>query len=755
MTSTAGPTAGQTTESGRDHRTVDFRFAPTTTWTAICRPDDPHKTLVREDGALLYDLVADRNTWCFGRVVAFGLRTDLKPIGIEQRTEDARTPIVRTTVRYPHATLALTTFAHRDDAGRRFDVVLWDLRVAEDAGECLAQVLVTARERTRLFTGPAAAAHDIYAVDLQAVPLTSVIAAIHADILGETPAALPGGELAFRSTPLPLEPVPTPGFDPIPTLATAATPVPAGGRLRGAFVFPLAKADLDGVDLAWADAALAAERAFWAGYPLLRLAIEIPDPAVMEMVTACARNIVQAREIVDGLPEFRVGSAIFRGLWVVDGHFLLEAAQYLGYRDEAAAGLDVLLRRVHADGAIAEMPFHIKETAIALATFVRQCELLGDDDRLRRLWPTVRNGIAYIEALRRDAYALPADSPAYGLLPPAFADGGIAGRRAEYTSTYWTLAGLKITAAAARRLGYAQDADRTQRMFDALMVDFRAHAARDVRELPDGTPYLSAAMPGSGDHTWIADYPGAPPVWRQIYPQTGTWAFAQAVYPGEVFAPDDPLVRDFLTLLDAVDDEQGIPTNTAFWTYRMVWTYSASFSAHAWLAAGRPDKAIDYLYAFANHAAPTRVWREEQPLVDAHTLLLSGDMPHNWASAEFIRLVRHLLVFERGESLELLPGLPAGWIVPDRPLRLERTPTRFGPVTLRLRGDGSGEVQIEVERDTAWPRRPNPVLLHLPAGWRFLAANAGGRAFPHSTRPDGAIALPDAARVTVRLGRQE
>ncbi len=33
-------------------------------------------------------------------------------------------------------------------------------------------------------------------------------------------------------------------------------------------------------------------------------------------------------------------------------------------------------------------------------------------------------------------------------------------------------------------------------------------------------------------------------------------------------------------------------------------------------------------------------------------------MPHNWASAEFIRLVRHLLILERGDELHLLEGLP-------------------------------------------------------------------------------------------------
>jgi hypothetical protein len=43
-----------TRAAGAAHRTIDFSYAPSSGWTLICRPDDPLKILVREDGALLY-----------------------------------------------------------------------------------------------------------------------------------------------------------------------------------------------------------------------------------------------------------------------------------------------------------------------------------------------------------------------------------------------------------------------------------------------------------------------------------------------------------------------------------------------------------------------------------------------------------------------------------------------------------------------------------------------------------------------------
>jgi hypothetical protein len=130
---------------------------------------------------------------------------------------------------------------------------------------------------------------------------------------------------------------------------------------------------------------------------------------------------------------------------------------------------------------------------------------------------------------------------------------------------------------------------------------------------------------------------------------------------------------------------------------------------------------VDYLYAFANHAAPTRVWREEQSFRDSQLGQIIGDMPHNWASVEFVRLVRHLLLFERGDVLELLPGLPPEWLVPERPLHLQNSPTRFGPVSLTLRADASGKATLTVKLRVEGYRVPTAVLLHLPAGYQLAA----------------------------------
>lgn len=725
-------------------RTIDFRYAPPIVFTSICRPDDPYKTLVRQDGGLLYGFNANTfESWYFDRVIDFGIQAAHPPVKISQQTESARVPIVVTTLEYARATLELRAFGHVHDGDRRTDVVLWTIRAHDDVDEFLTGIKLDAYERKRVFVGRTeSAARMIFVADPDTLPPPDRWAARRHLVEDEsTPAP---GSLAFIST-QPLINGHTDGFRPGSGLKMEPVILRGGQSVSGAIIFPVNHSESAGLDYEWALRAQDAERAFWNGYPLPALKWEIPDPAVMDMLTACARNILQAREIEHGLPVFKVGPTVYRNLFVVDGHFFLEAARYLGYGNEASAAVDTLLRRVRPNGAITEMEYHTKETGISVATLVRQMELAGDDERLRKLWPTIRNAVGYIEGLRAEAKALPADDLCHNLLPAAFGDGGVGGKRGEYTTVVWILFGLKSATEAAKRLGYSEDAARFQADFDELMADFKAHAAKHMNQLPDGTPYLPQWFPESDSHHWIPNFPGKVEVWHALRPESGTWALSQAIWPGEVFAPDDPIVQNLNHLHDLVDDEEGVPTGTGWLPYKALWSYHAGFAANVWLYSGRPDKAIDYLYGFANHASPTRVWREEQSVTATENGQLFGDMPHNWASVEFVRLLRHLLVFERGDTLELLAGLPDEWVCPGGVVSLESTPTRFGPVSLTLTSSDGKQVEIEIRLDSAWPRRAAQRLLHLPAGASAVTVNGQ----PATPAGEGTFALPDAPVIQV------
>jgi hypothetical protein len=164
-------------------------------------------------------------------------------------------------------------------------------------------------------------------------------------------------------------------------------------------------------------------------------------------------------------------------------------------------------------------------------------------------------------------------------------------------------------------------------------------------------------------------------------PQRGAWAFLHSIYPGRIFAPEDALMRGTLAMLDA-NEREGLIYGTG-WDAAGLWTYAGSFYAHAHLWLGRSEKAVTTFYAFANHACPLLCWREEQNPRDEPERYV-GDMPHNWASAEFIRLIRHMLILERGDQLHLLEGMPHAWSRPGNTIRLEDIPTSFGSVAVSV-----------------------------------------------------------------------
>ncbi len=437
--------------------------------------------------------------------------------------------------------------------------------------------------------------------------------------------------------------------------------------------------------------------AYWKNGPLPFGRVRVPDPQVQALIDSAIRNIWQARDIKQGVPVFQVGPTCYRGLWIVDGAFLLEAATLLGAGEEARNGIEYTLKQQKENGAFEVLSkSYFKENGIILWTCVRHAQLTQDKKWLESVWPQLQKAIAYIEELRKRS--LTNDEPLDdGLIPPGDIDGGLGGHdRAEFTNVYWNLLGLKAAIHAARWLGKTDEADQWQVVYDDFLATFRRAAERDMKTDSQGNAYLPILM-GDRDHE---------------LPQRAQWAFCHAVYPGQLFPARDPLVTGNLAMLAATEQE-GMVVGTG-WDATGIWNYFASFYGHAWLWNGRGRKAAECLYAMANHASPLLAWREEQNTRDMPQRFV-GDMPHNWASAEFIRLAVHLIALDRGDQLHLLEGLPREWTRAGMVTELKGVATPFGPLTLRLQvaKDGqTAELQVAPLKDPSCRK----IVVHL-GGW--------------------------------------
>ncbi|HEX4008023.1 MAG TPA: hypothetical protein VHX60_17755 [Acidobacteriaceae bacterium] len=665
--------------TGGFNAAVDFRYAPEDFQSTICFPDDPVKTLVGKWGDLRCDFPHDQFAGinAFGTIVEFTLAGMNRDQWVEQTMEAPGIPIVHTRIDRPAATMELTTFAtHRPGEGR-VDNVLLEVRAR---GE-----------------------------DVTACPLVRIRSCDSYDLLpknGSPTVVVRKGETAPWMLCLPQH---NPahdiwwvaeegGFRLTLEHGTATRTKP----LR--YFFRMPQAGAANVDANADPGALLDEvRAWWKQWQAFHAPVAWTIPGREgDFLTACARNIQQAREVKNGQLVFEVGPTVYRGLWIVDGNFLLEAARYLGFDDAADEGLLSEWGRQVPSGQIIASggKEHWKDTAIAMFTLVRACELKQDWGLLRRLAPNVGHAIEFLIGLRDEARKGDSPNGRYGLLAPGFPDGGIAGVCNDFTNTLWTLAGLRAVAAANDQLKLP-DLARAAGFYTELRSAFDNAARQEMVRDPRGFTYLPMLM--HDDPQMHAD------AWDRPRPQSAQWALSHTIFPGEVFAKDDPVVRGHIALMQACTEED-IPAETGWLRHGGVWNYNAAFVAEVYLWAGLRDWAHRTFTGYLNHASPLHAWREEQPLQRALLGDNWGDMPHNWASAECIRYLRHMLALEDGSTLRLLDGLAPSDLQERKPFALAGSPTRFGRISLAGDPEGRRGWKLRFTREASGPA-PQTVTL--------------------------------------------
>jgi len=648
-----GPQGGGPRPAGRSAQPViDFRYSPLSWQTAYCFPDDHYKSLAGEHGDLRYGHPGQgAGIDYFPEVVEFSLLGMEKNEVSGQRVEGPGVPIIHTRIDRPEAFLELTTFATQRAGEGRVDNVI--VEVAPRTSHTLQAVPVMVLSTKREVKRQASAGITLLRLDKDEGPPF---------LLADVPLSLHEDGAVYQSYLL--------------QAGVATEGKPSRCFLR----FPQEGQEIDKLreGLETPDRLLAEAREYWQNWKPFEGKVSWQLPGRHgEFLVACARNLQQAREEKGGKITFQVGPTVYRGLWGVDGNFILEAARYLGYDNEAQQGLEATWKHQEADGGVfaGGGREHWKDTGIAMFTLARQAELSQDWSYFREMQPNVLRAVNFLMSLRDKARSDGSINGHYGLLAPGFGDGGLGGIRSEFTNTLWVLAGLKAITEATERQGLPALGGAKQ-FYEELRAAFSAAARQEMRRYPEGFDYLP--MLAKGDPAWA----GADE-WDRPRPQTAQWALSHAIYPGLVFEKDDAIVKGHIQLMQACTQED-IPAETGWLPHGGVWNYNAGFVAHVYLWAGLPDWAGLTFTGFLNHATQLYCWREEQPIRGSLTADYVGDMPHNWASAECILYLRHMLALEDGLALRLLTGVGEFELSQGEPLSIAQSPTRFGRLDMNL-----------------------------------------------------------------------
>jgi hypothetical protein len=456
--------------------------------------------------------------------------------------------------------------------------------------------------------------------------------------------------------------------------------------------------------VASAAAALNKTIAWWQKNSPSADAIKVPDAGVQSIVEASLRNIMQARELRKGNKSFHVGPTIYRGLWIADGTFLLETATMLDYVKDVRSCISYLEGYQLPTGGFEMITTFHKENGLVLFMLTRHAFLTQDKQWLNENWSVIEGCIKRINYLRDEAMKDPS-KPYYTLLPNGNVDGGIQHGN-DYSNTEWCLSGMKWAIRAARWLGKAEQAETWQREYDDFYAKFLKLAIKDVRKDDKGNDYLPVLINNEQNQA----------------PQKGQWAFCQSVYPGTIFDDNDTALQIAKSTVEMLHDhrEEGLVINTG-WMEQGLWTYFSSFYGHALQWLGRGKELPQLLYDYGNHSSPTMVWREEQkPQGKGNEEV--GDMPHNWASAEFIRMVVHMIQLDHGKELHLFEGLPKQWTRPNAETKLTGIRTPFGRINLSFRINRKGDaanLDIQFLDKTDFPEK---IVVHKES-WNEGAEN--------------------------------
>src|SRR6202522_482152 len=449
---------------------IDFRYAPHHSQSTICFPDDPNKSIIGQAGDLRYGFAKALlvGTEDFATVVEFSLAGFQDDKISRQWIEAPGVPIVHTVIERPAATLELIAFATRHADEGRVDNVLLSIKSKDGPVAVAPKLYIRTCEKLELedYSSPIA---------------TAIFHDSKAPFLGDAKLGEPLGRCGWWEEA---------GF----TLYLPHGEATPEQEARYFVRIPQEKqtAAVLRDHLQEPEMHLAETREFWSKWkPFGTTEWSYPHKHG-EFLTACARNIQQAREQKDGRLVFQVGPTVYRGLWIVDGNFLLAAARYLGYDKEADQGLRAeWAKQLPTGQVIAAVPGeHWKDTAIAMFTLARQCELKQDWSLFHELEPNVSRAIDFLIGLRDQARNGNSTNGRYGLLAPGFADGGIDGVRSEFTNTVWTLAGLGAVAKSAKQQSIPSLDKKTAEFYKELYAALEETAKKEMVRHPMGFDYL-------------------------------------------------------------------------------------------------------------------------------------------------------------------------------------------------------------------------------------------------------------------------
>jgi hypothetical protein len=127
------------------------------------------------------------------------------------------------------------------------------------------------------------------------------------------------------------------------------------------------------------------------------------------------------------------------------------------------------------------------------------------------------------------------------------------------------------------------------------------------------------------------------------------------------------------------------------------------------LVRGDHEQVIQDFYWYLLHSTATHAFAEG--IYYKRRFAWSNTIPHPTGASNYAIMLRHMLIHERGDGLHLLMAVPDWWLAQGEQIRIERAPTHFGLMSLRVTGTARG---VSIKLDPPRRQPPKRILLYLP-----------------------------------------
>ncbi len=412
------------------------------------------------------------------------------------------------------------------------------------------------------------------------------------------------------------------------------------------------------------------------------VSVRLPDRDAEEAFYASVANMLVLKDGDALIP----GSFGYNAFWTRDAAYMIDACLRAGLIETARKAAELWTGFQKNSGEFPSMgsggPREWDGQGQATFAFVQVYRYTRDRQWLARVFPHIVKGAEFIDRIRREGMTdANKGTPLWGILTPSVSAEDLGPPDwHSYWDDFWCIRGLQDALFAADELGEHQAAGQIRATLTALHESTR-ESIRQVmsREKIDWIPVAPESAGSSGR-------------------ARGT---SPAIWPGGAFDPDDPIIqRSF----DVYWDQQIAPRQGGYWHGAGPWPYAGLALAHCYLNLGQPERSHTMLRWALDHQSAPGVygWAE---LADGKTnLFLGGDIPHGWAAAEYVSLVRDMLVREVGNAIHLAAGVTPAWLEHGKRVELGRAKTTFGAVEYRLHSKAdAGQIEMQLKAEARPP----------------------------------------------------